>query len=295
MKEVVGIVGDGSSYWLRLLKYINERGQMEAFLYTEPERMEEELARSKVTFLFLDDALPTNVDYGIPYAYFSSKKGRSETIYRFQPVECIYERMRQILIQKESFHERERNRIYGVYSPLGRSGKTSFACAYGREYSFFYIGMEEYGIKGKDNKGMSEILYHIRNRREDITKLLRSLSEEKDGLLWIGSPDFYQDIRMMETEDFVWWMDKMRSDETFPPVIVDIGTGCLMDLEILDCFDKVYVPVLSDAAAQAKMKRFFQLLYEVNGEMEGKVRRIIVPDMDWRKEDFFARVQYLDS
>ena len=295
MKEIIGIVGNGSSYWLRLLKYINERGQMEAFLYTEPKRLEEELAKRKVAFLFFDDSLAVAVDYGIPYAYFSSKPGRSETIYRYQPVEAIYERMCQMLVRKESFQEREKNPIYAVYSPIGRSGKSSFACAYGRTYSFFYIGMEEYGIKGKDNKGMSEILYHVHNRREDITKILRSLSEEKDGLLWIGSPDFYQDIRMMEPEDFAWWIDKMRSDETFPPVIMDIGTGCLMDLEILDYFDKVYVPVLFDQESQEKLDRFFGLLYEVNGEMKGKVRRIAVPDIDWRKEDFFARVQYLDS
>ena len=295
MNEMIGILGDGSSYWLRLLKYINERGQMEAFLYTEAKQMEEELSKRKITFLFFDESLSVVIDYGIPYACFSSRRGRSETIYRYQPVECIYERMRQILTQKESFLGRERNQIYGVYSPLGRSGKTSFACAYGRANSFFYIGLEEYGVKGKDNKGMGEVLYHIHNRREDITTILCSLAEEKDGLLWICSPDFYQDIRMMEADDFAWWIDKMRSDESFPPVIVDIGTGCLMDLEILDYFDKVYIPVLSGEAAQEKLERFFGLLYEVNGEMKGKIRRIVVPNIDWRKEDFFAKVQYLDS
>ena len=295
MKEVIGIVGDDSSYWKRLLKAINEKDQMQAFLYTEPERIEEELTKRKVDYLFFDEDQGIGRDFGIPYGYFSSKNGHSEKIYRYQSTERIYEKMRQMVTQRESYGDREKNRVYGVYSTVGRSGKTSFACAYGREYSFFYIGMEEYGIKGKNNKGMDEVLYHIRNRREDITKLMLSLAEDEDGLLFVGSPDFYQDIRLMEAEDFAWFIEELKKDETFPSVIMDIGTGCLPNLEILDYFDKVYIPVMADTFGEEKLSRFFALLKEVNGEMEGKIKRIVVPAQDWRKEGFFARVQYLDS
>lgn len=289
----IGIGGDGSGYWMKLMDYIHMRGEFQAFLCTSEEMLREELVRKKAEVLFLQDGFAAAECQEIPVVPFSAQRGRKGSIYQYQSADCIYRQMRQFVQNRTIFGEKKGVEVYVVYSPLGRSGKTSFALAYARKHSFFYIGMEEYGIRGKDSRGMEEILYHIRNRKEGITKIMSSIAEERDGVRMIASPVFFSDVRMLEAEDFRWFLEQIRADENQESVFIDLGTGCLVDFEVLDYFNKVYITTLPEE--QEKMDRFMELLLEVNGEMKGKLNKIHVPKGAWHKEDFLEGVKYLDG
>lgn len=293
MKQLVGIAGKESGYWIKLMEYINSRGQMEAFVCTSKESLGKELKQRNPVVLFREADFAKEVKFhGKEVTIYSDHKS-SDGIYQYQPAEQIYNAMIHCLDLKQYVAEDCRvneQQIYAVYSPLGRSGKTSFALAYARSHSFFYLGLEDYGLSGYNIHDMGEVLYHIRNRTENIAGKVLEWGEEWNGVRMLGSPVFFQDIKLLSVEDYRWFFNQLREAE-FPSVIVDIGTGCLMDFEMLELFDRIYVPVLSGKSNQDKLDLFWKLLLEVYGEVEDKFRMIQVPDLDWMSEEFIGLVK----
>ena len=121
------------------------------------------------------------------------------------------------------------------------------------------------------------------------------MMEERKGVQMLASPTFFSDIHLMEVEDFRWFLEQVREDTKLPSVFVDFGTGTLLDMEVLDYFDKVYVPVLSGVTEEEKLRRFWELLWEVNGDMKDKMIKIVVPQISWEEEGFLEQVQYVDG
>ncbi len=67
-------------------------------------------------------------------------------------------------------------RIIGIYSPVGRTQKTSFALTMGqilaKERAVLYLNMESYSIERllecSYDRGMSDILYYARQENQGI-------------------------------------------------------------------------------------------------------------------------------
>ena len=293
MKNIV-ILGSRSSYWLGLMEYINNQGEVQAYLCTDTSSLLKLMEEKMPEILFCEERYSQDQWEALPVVLFLEDKTAGEGIYLYQPADRLYEEMCRYIFKGKyrTVSASQGDKLYAVCSPIGRSGKTSFACAYAKEHSFFYLGLEEYGLIGNNRAGSEGLLYHIKVRRPDITACLKKAVEEWEGLRVIASPGDCSDLRFMTGEDISWFLDRIRKDVDFPAVIVDIGTGCLIDLEILDSFDRVYVPVIEEPFARQKMERFRELLYEVNGRMKDKIVTIWVPDLFWKEEGFLEQVQY---
>lgn len=290
----IGIGAKRSGYWIYLLEYLHKKSDWQAFLFTEEIRLLEAIREEQIDFLFLQDTFLEERDFQIPCAYFGTRR-EPGVIYPYQSVDDVYMEMRSFIGQEMPERKEQGKKIYGIYSPLGRSGKTSFAMAYAKRHSFFYIGMEEYGLQGNNSFGVGDLIYHIHNRKENLPELMCSMMEERKGVQMLASPTFFSDIHLMEVEDFRWFLEQVREDTKLPSVFVDFGTGTLLDMEVLDYFDKVYVPVLSGVTEEEKLRRFWELLWEVNGDMKDKMIKIVVPQISWEEEGFLEQVQYVDG
>lgn len=294
MKQIVGIAGQETGYWIKLMEYMNSQGHFDTFVCTQEESMEEELKKRKPSILFREKGFAKDVAFQGQEIFFVPDKTSREGIYLYQAADRIYEEMLQWMSKGRILEEPlEQNKkyIYAVYSPLGRSGKTSFALAYARKFSFFYIGMEDYGMQGDSKHNMSEILYHIRNHKEKIAQILEELSETWKGIQILRSPILFQDLKQLTTEDYEWFFQQLRREENFPSVIVDLGTGCLSDFEMFHLFDKVYVPILNEQAEEKKMRTFWNLLLEIHGTIDSRYRVVKVPNRDWQEDDFLDLIE----
>ena len=291
MKQVIGIAGQESEYWFRLMDYINEYGEIDVFICTRTECLQEELEHKKPAVLFREKGFADDIVFSGKEVYFSKEKDCIDGIYMYQAADQLYADMRSY-IHTGHFEQVEltesNKRVYAVYSPLGRSGKTSFALAFAKKYSFFYFGMEEYGIQGERIHSVDEILYYIQNRKTDIVKILLEYGKEWQGVQMIDSPYLFYDLKKLTMEDYRWFINKIRQEE-FPSLFVDLGTGCLPDFEFLDLFDRIYVPVLE--GKKEKVQMFWELMREFYGELEPKYRVIHVPEMDWKDPHFLELVE----
>lgn len=294
MKQIVGIAGRETGYWIKLMEYMNSQGHFETFVCTQEESMKDELEKRKPSILFREQGFAEDVVFQGQEVMFVTDKTSREGIYQYQPADLIYEEMLRCMSMEEVLaepREQSRKSICAVYSPLGRSGKTSFALAYAKEFSFFYIGMEDYGLPGESEHNMSEVLYHIRTHKERMAQTVMELSESWQGIQMLSSPIIFQDIKQLSIEDYEWFFQQLREEETFPSVIIDLGTGCLPDFEIFSLFDKVYVPVLNEQRAREKMRIFWNLIFEIYGAIDNRYRVVKVPDRDWQEDGFLERIE----
>ena len=297
MKKMIGLAGRESGFLHRLMDYVNGRSEAEVFLCTREDSFLSEIQRREPAVMFCMEEFARDMDLPVPRVDFVLEQEREDGIYQFQPAPDLYKEMKKY-IWKEAPRRRVPEggqQIVAVYSPLGRSGKTSFACAYARAHSFFYLCMEEYGIKTNDFCAEGGLLYHIKNRRADIVSYMMSLAEEWEGIQIIGAPTVFTDSRWMEEEDFSWFFSQIRGDRRMPSVIVDFGSSTLVDFEILDLFDRVFLPILTGHTEERKLHQFKELLYETNGRMEDKLKEIIVPPTPWQHPEFMGRIQYMDG
>ena len=297
MKKIIGLAGAETSFLHRLMDYVNGRGEAEAFICIKEEQLREEVVQREPSVLFCMEDFAIGEDLPVRRINFISEQDGREGIYQYQSAGSLYKEMRKHIwkeVPKRIIADQEQQMI-AVYSPIGRSGKTSFALAYAREHSFFYIGMEEYGVLTNDFCTEGGLLYHIKNRSSEIMTQLAGMTEEWEGIRMVGSPVLFTDIRQLTGDDFAWFLEELRRQENMSSVIIDFGSNCLVHLEILDLFDQVYIPILSGATEERKLRQFKSLLHEMNGRMEGQLKEIIVPDLPWKNPEFLGRIRYMDG
>jgi len=298
LKKLIGLAGAETSFLHRLMEYVNNRGEIDVFVCTREEDLRDEIGKKEPTVVFCMEGFAQGMEIPIQRIDFISETGREDGIYQYQSASALYKEMRRYIwkqqMPKKAITNQEQE-IIAVYSPLGRSGKTSFALAYAKEHSFFYISMEEYGIITNDFCTGGGLLYHIKNRKPDIVSYLASTIEEWEGISVLGAPSLFTDIRQLDGDDFVWFLNELRSGGNMPSIMIDFGSSCLAHLEILDLFDQVYIPILSGVTEERKLKQFKALLYEMNGRMENQLREIIVPVLPWKDPDFMSKIRYMDG
>jgi hypothetical protein len=297
VKKIIGLAGAEPSFLHRLMDYVNGRGEAEAFVCIEEEGLKEEVLRKEPEVLFCMENFARGINLPMQRIDFVPEQDGRKGIYQYQSAGVLYKEMRKFIWKEvpKRIGTNQEEQLIAVYSPLGRRGKTSFALAYAREHSFFYIGMEEYGIITNDFCTEGGLLYHIKNRKKDILSYLAGVMEDWEGVRVLGSPTLFTDIRELTGEDFVWFMNELRSQKNMPSIIMDFGSNCLIHLEVLDLFDQVYVPILSGMTEERKLQQFKSLLYEMNGRMENQIKEIMVPDLSWKNPDFMAQIRYMDG
>jgi len=297
LKKIIGLAGSESGFLHRLMDYVNSKGEAEAFLCTREDRLREEIRRKEPSVMFCMEEFAKNMDLSVQRIDFVVEADRKNGIYQYQPAGALYKEMRKFIWKELPMRvlSDEEAQILAVYSPLGRSGKTSFALAYAREHSFFYIGMEEYGILTNDFCSEGGLLYHIKNRKSNIVSCMADMMEEWEGVKVIGSPVLFPDVRQLTGDDLAWFFNELRSQENVPSLIMDFGSSCLAHLEILDLFDQVYIPVVPGVMEECKLAQFKSLLYEINGRMDKQIKEIVVPRLSWKAPEFLSQIKYMDG
>ncbi len=157
-------------------------------------------------------------------------------------------------------------RLIGVYSPVGRCGKTSFAITLGEILSFhahmLYVNMEEYS-------GFSGLL--DMDGQEDITDLLYyhtleapgALLYQMDGMLRTFErleyipPAFHAgDLRTISAQVWCAFLTRLAGEQAYEGVILDVGSQVDEVYRVLDMCERVYVPTLDEPAAKGKIRQF---------------------------------------
>lgn len=163
---------------------------------------------------------------------------------------------------------REMKRI-GVFSPVGRTGKTSFALAFGKELAkqckTLYLNMEEFSgfellYPREDNWTLSELIYFMKQGKNAFACKLESMIGQIGGLDYIPPVKSPIELKMIGKEDWEELLRILEKESRYEFVILDLGCGVEGIFDLLEQCDKIYMPFGADETAQAKFWQYRETL-----------------------------------
>lgn len=287
MDYKIGICDSDSHYSLSLMDYINMHANipLKCAAFSSCRAIEEYMRRDSLDMVLVDEHM--EYDVKLPRMKMTECRaavGEKNVIYKYQSIDDIVELLLDFLAERNHTAIQEL-RIYGVYSPLGRCGKTRLAlgiCC--RHADSLYIGLEDYPQTGRDTEReimeqSERFLYFLLSQNESILALLQAHPCVEQGFRMIYGSLLFSDGRQIGKKHMDWLCDLLRKHSDFRRVVFDIGTGTLSEMSLLDCFDCVFVPVLEDAVSRDKLRLFKKLVSEGNGAVAPhKLTDIRVPD-----------------
>ena len=164
---------------------------------------------------------------------------------------------------------RKKTEIIGVYSPLGRCLKTSFAWTLGQilseEKTVLYLNMEEYsGFEELLQKSfaftLSDLLYYVRQKNPGVIMKLNSMVQNTGQLDFIPPVQSPEDIRGTSYKDWEYLFQELVLHGTYEVIVVDVGNGIEELFQLLDLCKVIYMPVCTDSVSRSKIRQFEKLL-----------------------------------
>lgn len=154
--------------------------------------------------------------------------------------------------------------IIGIYSPIKRCGKTTFALALGEEYAknkhVLYINLEDFsGFRALFNReyrmDVSDLLYFYREEKQGMLNRVEEIAERLHFLYYLPPAMCPADMKLVQPEEWrEWFLLLMQSK--YEVIIVEPGE-CIYGLEeILALCNKIYMPILEDKVSLAKLKEY---------------------------------------
>lgn len=153
----------------------------------------------------------------------------------------------------------------GIYSPIGRTGKTSFALALGKEIAkkkrTLYLNLEEYSGFGElypmeAGMGLSELMYFLKRGKTAFACKLEGMIRhfgELDYIEPLRSPVEFASIERADWEELFRLLEK---ESRYEVLILDLS-GMVQGLyELLEGCSFVYTPTESDETARAKIRQY---------------------------------------
>lgn len=208
-----------------------------------------------------------------------------KVIYKYQSAEHIMKEFLQTCCLSQRIYRTgilNDTKILGVYSPLGRCGKTTFALVLGQQlaqhYKVVYVNLEEWSgfqrIIGEYNGlDISDLIYYIKQGKAELATYINGMLVEINCLRIIPPVKLAPDIQELGEEVNSLLQEIIKSD-TYDVMIVDFGRQIKSMLSALVNLEKLYIPVLEDSVSQAKLQEFFQFLRTSEyAEMEKKIKQ----------------------
>lgn len=241
-----------------------------------PRETVKEIPAAQVVVLAEGEVVPAEDEYPSVYKYQSTDSIIREVLAHYceQPREVS-----MVLLGSKA-------RIIGVYSPLGRCLKTSFAWTLGQQLGkngkVLYVSMEEYSgfskLLGEEPQAdLSDVFYFYRQGNCGFVRL-SSMIYTWGNLDYIPPVRYPEDLGQITGEDMAEFLSRMALESGYEIIVVDMGNSGRQAVSMLNLCDVVYMPVKDDCVSAAKIEEFLEYL-EVSGkgELQDKIQRLKLP------------------
>lgn len=282
MKKIMAVYDEDPFYAERLSDYVNrkEKGVFAAQAFTSRERLEEFAKDHNIDVLLTGASAEETGISEIPSVqkiYLTEEPGNAGNkempeIYKYQSgddiireVMAAYCEVPEAKAEFPGLFDKEK-RIIGIYSPVGRCGKTSLALAIGqllaKEEKALFITLDTFtGFSGLLDepwkRDLSDLIYYYKQGRFHALRL-NSIIYYLGDMAWlppIRFPDDYNQITAEEMADFIL---KIVQESGYSTVVLDIGNYGRQMIPLLEICQVVYMPVKEDIISQAKLQEFEQ-------------------------------------
>lgn len=211
-----------------------------------------------------------------------------ETIlYKYQSGDKLVEEMLNACDQQEDteiFRRRRRNtygKVIGVFSPVHRIGKTSYALRLGEELAaagnVLYLNLEIYGgIGGHFEEGsqtIADVLYYMRQERGNVGAILATTVKHRRNLDYLLPMPVAEDMKNVQACEWTALVNLILEQSIYDTLILDIDEGIPEVYQLLKICTEIHLLSKADVYAEAKIRQFENEL-EILGH-EDILKRII--------------------
>lgn len=223
-------------------------------------------------------------------------------IYKYQSADAILAEILSIFL-KENHSGMVKQQLYrdscliGIYSPVHRIGKTAFAIAFGKELAkkerVLYLNLEEYsGWRERYSKNeqytLADLFYYTRQENSNLEICLGMMTGEMEGLEYIAPMDISEDLKMVSFDQWKDLLEQLLEQRIYRKIIIDFGE-CVQGLwKLLECCQKIYMPVNHQQESVAKIVQF-----ERNAELLGYgdlLKKVVQLEFDNNMEDYIRQL-----
>lgn len=215
-----------------------------------------------------------------------------ETIYKYQSAEKI---LKEILCYYAEyarpstgmFSGKKEFEVYGVYSPVGRCGKSALARSlaekYGKQKRTLLLDLQSFSAYPEqlgENElwDLADIIYFLRQGKKTFLYKLGSIVRNRgsyDDVLPMKTPG---DIRSVTLAEWTELLEKLATDSDYQTIVLDFGNDVSGLFGLLDQCTKVYTPMLLDEESQRKIRNFEMILKDENfAKVIESIEKVILP------------------
>lgn len=160
-------------------------------------------------------------------------------------------------------------KVIGIYSPVGRCLKTSFALTMGqlmaKERAVLYLNLEscagfEELFETVYDRTLSDVIYYMRQKQDNLLHCVGAAVCSLDNLDYIPPVPFPQDIAGVTMSEWQQLLDFLRQESQYEVIILDIGEGVEDVCALLELCDHIFMPAKQDFVSQAKIVQFEKLM-----------------------------------
>lgn len=191
--------------------------------------------------------------------------------------------------------------LIGVYSPVGRAAKTSFALTLGqiiaRKKVVLYLNMEEYSgfeqlLQCRYERTLGDLIYYIRQGNSNLILKLNGMIQTMNNLDYLPPVLSPLDIQNTTYEEWMILLNQIIQNSPYETVILDFGDGVSDLYALLNECRQIYMPIRNDIMSQSKIRQFEQLLQLWDySSLTEKIKKIKLPYHHTRKQG----IAYLDE
>lgn len=315
MKKILAILTTERRYAERLCDYCNKKKSLllTAVPFNNAEECAAFAAKHSIEILLADsgmlkgDTLKSDgriavkaartiaLEDGVSFeCAFAEPGGVSYTgVNKYQPAETLIREVLSGCEGRDIYFDTKSTtrpvRVIGVYSPVSRCGKSSFAITLGRlqakKHKTLYISLEEFSCLGalsgdRYELTLSDAVYHMK-QGSLTSQRLYSMIHNIGGLEYIPPMRCADDGNAVSGEDYVKLINEIMKNSLYEVLIVDMDRYADEASELLEICDTVYMPVLQDVMNRMKAESFVTYLKASERKhIADKLIRINTPEPD---------------
>lgn len=233
-----------------------------------------------------------------------SADGQYPSIYKYQATDSI---MREVMACYCAGPVRplgalgNKGDIIGIYSPVNRCLKTSFALTAGqllsRESKVLCVNLEDcsgFGALFKETyqTDLSDLLYFYRQGSYSWVRLSSVIYSWGD-LDYIPPVRYPEDLCQVTAEEMADLLERISRESPYDTVIVDLGQFGKKAASVLEVCGTVFMPVKDDGLSAAKIEEFEEYLVCSGHEsLNSRIQKIKLPyhSSFGRKESYLEQL-----
>lgn len=301
--KVLAICDSEQLYATRLMEAFGEKKQLgfQLYAFSDSQKLDVFLEQTQVEILLISGKM-MNAEIGqrnigkiilLSDGEIYENFEDYESVYKYQSAEYI---IKELLCYYAEFAKPVMGRyrgskpfeIHGVYSPIGRCGKTilaeELAKTFAKDKRTLLIDLQSFSafaeqLGEEELWDLSDIIYFLRQGKKTLLYKLDSIVKSRNDFDYILPMKTPADIRSVTLSEWTELFERLAYDTGYEVVVVDFGEDVCGLFQLLSQCTSVYAPVLQDEASQKKWKNFeWALQYEDFKILTEQIQKIYLPE-----------------